>query len=72
MIGRAQGKVWVVDAPGYQPGPEATLVASTRTALGMQYRVLAGEQPHPAASSVIPGIEGSYQWLMRTGAGTSA
>jgi ABC-type multidrug transport system ATPase subunit len=72
MIGRAEGKAWVVEAPGYQPAPEATLVASTRTALGMQYRVLAGEQPHPAARSVIPSMEDSYLWLIKAGPASPA
>ncbi len=65
LIGQAQGRVWAIDAPGYEPGPGAILVASTRTALGMQYRVLADEQPHPDASPAVAGIEDGYLWLMR-------
>jgi ABC-type multidrug transport system ATPase subunit len=66
MIDQVQGKAWVVEAPGYQPAPEAILVASTRTALSMQYRVLAGEQPHPAARPATPSLEDGYLWLMKT------
>lgn len=62
---RAAGCVWEFEADGYAPSAAQVLVASTRTATGLKYRVLAEQRPAPDARSVEPTLEDSYLWLIR-------
>ncbi|HEU4322309.1 MAG TPA: ATP-binding cassette domain-containing protein [Roseiflexaceae bacterium] len=61
----AQGVAWEFAAQQYVPPPDAVVVASVPHAAATTYRLLAAQQPHPAAIPVAPTLEDGYLWRIQ-------
>jgi ABC-2 type transport system ATP-binding protein len=64
LIGRAAGRVWILETNDLLP-PETTIVSAMTMAHATQYRVVTPHRPHPAAVPADPGLEDGYLALMQ-------
>jgi len=67
LVEQAQGHVWEWTVPADElPKVRAqyTLCASLRRPEGVRVRVVSAEQPNADATSVTPGLEDAYTWLL--------